>query len=141
MRLHQEQLAYQELAERLILLIADSDPDHIQLDRLEVTPAFYTLQDDVDMVARAYHDAAQLQVAALRRTQGQLLIGTCLGFGLGLILVGMILRLVLGHQRRLVDQAAVSSAPGPARPADRPAEPHAVHPADAGGAGRRRGGR
>ncbi|GID91809.1 putative bifunctional diguanylate cyclase/phosphodiesterase [Amorphoplanes digitatis] len=107
-RLHQEQLAYQELAERLILLIADSDPDHIQLDRLEVTPAFYTLQDDVDMVARAYHDAAQLQVAALRRTQGQLLIGTCLGFGLGLILVGMILRLVLGHQRRLVDQAAVS---------------------------------
>ncbi|MET8150949.1 putative bifunctional diguanylate cyclase/phosphodiesterase [Actinoplanes sp. NPDC049668] len=107
-RLHQEQLAYQELAERLILLIADSDPAHIQLDRLEVTPAFYTLQDDVDMVARAYHDAAQLEVAALRRTQGQLLIGTCLGFGLGLVLVGMILRLTLGHQRRLVDQAAAS---------------------------------
>ncbi|MEU7901407.1 EAL domain-containing protein [Actinoplanes sp. NPDC049118] len=108
LRLHAEQLAYQALAERLILLIADSDPAHIQLDRLEVTPAFYTLQDDVDMVARAYHDAAQREVAALRRTQVRLLVGTCLGFGLGLFLVGMILRLVLGYQRRLVEQAATS---------------------------------
>jgi diguanylate cyclase (GGDEF)-like protein len=108
LRLREEQVAYQVLAERLIAMIADSDPKHIQLDRLEVTPAFYTLQDDVDAVSRAYHDDAQLQVAALRRTQVRLLIGTSVGFGVGLTLVGMILRLVLGYQRKLVEQAAAS---------------------------------
>jgi diguanylate cyclase (GGDEF)-like protein len=108
LRLRGEQLAYQELAERLLAMIADSDPAHIRLDRLEVTPAFYTLQDDIDQVARSYHDDAQLQVAALRRTQVRLLIGTSVGFGVGLALVGMILQLVLSHQRRLVEQAAAS---------------------------------
>ncbi|MEU8228436.1 EAL domain-containing protein [Actinoplanes sp. NPDC048967] len=108
LRLRDEQLAYQALAERLIALIADSDPAHVQLDRLEVTPAFYTLQDDVDEVSRAYHDAAQLQVSALRRTQVRLLVGTSVGFAVGLTLVGMILRLVLSYQRRLVEQAAAS---------------------------------
>ncbi|MEU4217270.1 EAL domain-containing protein [Actinoplanes sp. NPDC026623] len=108
LRLHAEQLAYHALAERLILLIADSNPDHLQLDQLEVTPAFYTLQDDVDTVARAYHDAAQRQVAALRLTQGRLLFGTCLGFGVGLCLVGVILRMILGYQRRLLEQATES---------------------------------
>jgi len=107
-RLREEQLAYQVLAERLIAQIADSDPGHIQLDRLEVTPAFYSLQDDVDKVSRAYHDDAQMQVAALRRTQVRLLIGTSVGFGVTLTLVGMILRLVLGYQHRLVEQAAAS---------------------------------
>ncbi|GAA3334717.1 hypothetical protein GCM10020358_00250 [Amorphoplanes nipponensis] len=108
LRLRAEQLAYQALAERLLALISDSDPAHVQLDRLEVTPAFYTLQDDVDEVARAYHDAAQLQVAALRRTQVRMLAGTSVGFGVGLTLVGMILRLVLSYQRRLVEQATES---------------------------------
>ncbi|MFI7540338.1 putative bifunctional diguanylate cyclase/phosphodiesterase [Actinoplanes sp. NPDC049599] len=108
LRLRDEQAAYQVLAERLLAMIADSDPGHAQLDRLEVTPAFYTLQDDVDVVSRAYHDAAQAQVAALRRTQLRLLVGTSVGFGVGLTLVGMILRLVLSYQRRLVDQAAAS---------------------------------
>jgi diguanylate cyclase (GGDEF)-like protein len=108
LRLRGEQLAYQELAERLLAMIADSDPAHIRLDRLEVTPAFYTLQDDIDQVARSYHDDAQLQVAALRRTQVRLLVGTSVGFGVGLALVGMILQLVLSHQRRLVEQAAAS---------------------------------
>jgi diguanylate cyclase (GGDEF)-like protein len=108
LRLRGEQLAYQELAEQLIAMIADSDPGHIRLDRLEVTPAFYTLQDDVDQVARSYHDDAQAQVAALRRTQVRLLIGTSVGFGVGLTLVGMILQLVLSHQRRLVEQAEAS---------------------------------
>ncbi|WP_212989459.1 putative bifunctional diguanylate cyclase/phosphodiesterase [Actinoplanes auranticolor] len=108
LRLREEQRAYQALAERLIALIADSDPAHVQLDRLEVTPAFYTLQDDIDEVSRAYHDAAQSQVSALRRTQVRLLIGTSVGFAVGLTLVGMILRLVLSYQRRLVDQAAAS---------------------------------
>jgi diguanylate cyclase (GGDEF)-like protein len=108
LRLRAEQVAYQTLARQLIALIADSDPRHIQLDRLEVTPAFYTLQADVDEVSRAYHDDAQLQVAALRQTQVQLLVGTSVGFGLGLTLVFMILRVVLGYQRRLVEQAAAS---------------------------------
>ena len=108
LRLRDEQLAYQALAEQLIALIADSDPAHVQLDRLEVTPAFYSLQDDIDEVSRAYHDAAQLQVSALRRTQVRLLIGTSVGFAVGLTLVGMILQLVLSHQRRLVEQAAAS---------------------------------
>jgi diguanylate cyclase len=108
LRLRGEQIVYRELAEELFVLIADSDPERSQLDRLEVTPAFYTLQDDVDQVSRAYHDDAQLQVAALRRTQVRLLIGTVIGFGIGLGLVGMILRLVLGYQRRLVEQADAS---------------------------------
>ena len=107
-RLRAEQITYEELAQRLILLIADSDPSHILLDRLEVTPAFYLLQHDVDEVSRAYHDAAQAQVAALRDTQVRLLLGTSVGFALGLALVGMILRYVLGYQRRLVEQAAAS---------------------------------
>jgi diguanylate cyclase (GGDEF)-like protein len=108
MRLGDEQLAYRALAERLIAMIADGDAGHVQLDLLEVTPAFYTLQDDVDAVSRAYHDDAQRQVAALRLTQVRLLVGTSVGFGVGLTLVGLILRLALGYQRRLVEQAAAS---------------------------------
>ncbi|OJF12017.1 hypothetical protein BG844_23025 [Couchioplanes caeruleus subsp. caeruleus] len=104
-RLRDQQTGYRDLAERLMVLVADSDPSHAQLDRLEVTPAFYSLQDDVDHVARAYHDAAQQQVTALRETQGRLLVGTAVGFAAGLALVGMIMRLVLGYQRRLVEQA------------------------------------
>jgi diguanylate cyclase (GGDEF)-like protein len=108
LRLREQQIAYRALAERLITMVADSDPAHIQLDRLEVTPAFYALQNDVNEVSRASHDNAQRQVAALRRTQVQLLAGTSAGFGAGLVLVGMILRMVLGYQRRLVDQATES---------------------------------
>ncbi|MFI5493971.1 putative bifunctional diguanylate cyclase/phosphodiesterase [Actinoplanes sp. NPDC051859] len=104
-RLREQQAAYRDLAEHLMVLVADSDPRQAQLDRLEVTPAFYSLQDDVDDVARAYHDSAQQQVSALRRTQGQLLAGTAVGFAAGLALVGMIMRLVLGYQRRLLAQA------------------------------------
>ncbi|MFC7534478.1 putative bifunctional diguanylate cyclase/phosphodiesterase [Actinoplanes sp. GCM10030250] len=107
-RLLQEQRTYRFLADRLISMVADSDPDQVTLDRLEVTPAFYSLQNDVDDVSRAYHDDAQSQVAALRRTQVQLLIGTSVGFGTGLILVAMILKMALGYQRRLVDHATES---------------------------------
>ena len=108
LRLREQQIAYRALAERLITMVADSDPAHIQLDRLEVTPAFYALQNDVNDVSRASHDNAQRQVAALRRTQVRLLAGTSAGFGAGLVLVGMILRMVLGYQRRLVDHATES---------------------------------
>ncbi|UQU61977.1 bifunctional diguanylate cyclase/phosphodiesterase [Couchioplanes caeruleus] len=105
LRLRDEQRAYRTLAVRLIDLISDGDPGHTPLDRLEVTPAFYTLQDDADRVARAYHEAAQQQVDALRRTQVRLLAGTAVGFAAGLALVAMIMRLVVGYQRRLVEQA------------------------------------
>ena len=108
LRLRSEQAAYQRLADRLIAMVADSNPEHVQLDRLEVTPAFYELQNDVNDVSRAYHDYAQRQVSALRSTQVRLLVGTSAGFGAGLVLVGMILRMVIGYQRRLVDQAAES---------------------------------
>ncbi len=105
LRLRDEQRAYRALAVRLIDLVSDGDPGHVQLDRLEVTPAFYTLQDDADRVARAYHEAAQRQVEALRQTQVRLLAGTAVGFAAGLALVAMIMRLVIGYQRRLVEQA------------------------------------
>ncbi len=104
-RLLAAQGRYRELAERLIAMVADSDPAHVQLDRLEVTPAFYSLQNDVDEVSRAYHEYAQDQVSALRRTQVRLLIGTSVGFTAGLILLAMIMKMMVGYQRRLVDQA------------------------------------
>jgi diguanylate cyclase (GGDEF)-like protein len=107
-RLLAGQLAYHALADDLIAKVADSDPDFMAFDRLEVTPAFYTLQNDVDEVSRAYHEYAQQQVIALGRTQGRLLVGTAIGFGVGLTLVAMIMRMVLGYQRRLVTQAADS---------------------------------
>jgi diguanylate cyclase (GGDEF)-like protein len=107
-RLLAGQLAYRKLADDLIAKVADSDPDFMAFDRLQVTPAFYTLQNDVDEVSRAYHDYAQQQVTALGKQQGRLLVGTTMGFGLGLALVAMIMRMVHGYQRRLVAQAADS---------------------------------
>ncbi|BCJ49454.1 hypothetical protein Asp14428_09290 [Actinoplanes sp. NBRC 14428] len=105
LRLREEHDAYRELANELLDVTAAGDAGHGELDRLEVTPAYYTLQDDIDHVSRAYHDAAQQQVTALRQTQVRLLAGTMLGFAIGLALVGMIMRLVGGYQRRLVEQA------------------------------------
>ncbi|MFC4069107.1 putative bifunctional diguanylate cyclase/phosphodiesterase [Actinoplanes subglobosus] len=107
-RLLAGQHAYHELADDLIAKVADSDPDFMAFDRLQVTPAFYLLQNDVDEVSRAYHEYAQQQVTALGQTQGRLLVGTSIGFGVGLTLVAMIMRMVLGYQRRLVAQAADS---------------------------------
>ncbi|WP_436535332.1 putative bifunctional diguanylate cyclase/phosphodiesterase [Actinoplanes sp. HUAS TT8] len=102
------QIAYRRLAEELIAKVADSDPDYMQFDRLQVTPAFYSLQNDVDAIAHSYHEYAQQQVTRLRRTQGRLLVGTAIGFGAGLTLVAVIMRMMLGYQRRLVERAADS---------------------------------
>ncbi|GIE35721.1 hypothetical protein Ait01nite_087660 [Actinoplanes italicus] len=107
-RLLTGQVAYRKLAEQLIAKVADSDPDFMQFDRLQVTPAFYSLQNDVDDVSRAYHEYAQQEVTRLGDAQGRLLLGTAMGFGVGLTLVAMIMRMVLGYQRRLVVQAADS---------------------------------
>ncbi|WP_433794882.1 putative bifunctional diguanylate cyclase/phosphodiesterase [Actinoplanes sp. CA-252034] len=107
-RLLAGQIAYRKLADDLIAKVADSDPDFMSFDRLEVTPSFYSLQNDVDDVSRAYHEYAQQQVIELGKRQGRLLVGTALGFAVGLTLVAMIMRMVLGYQRRLVTQAADS---------------------------------
>ncbi|MDI6097436.1 EAL domain-containing protein [Actinoplanes sp. NEAU-A12] len=107
-RLLAGQLAYRRLAEQLIAKVADSDPDFMQFDRLQVTPTFYALQNDVDEASRSYHEYAQKQVTLLGDAQGRLLVGSTIGFAVGLTLVAMIMQMVLGYQRRLVAQAAHS---------------------------------
>jgi diguanylate cyclase (GGDEF)-like protein len=107
-RLLAEQEAYRNIADRLFDAIADRDPSVPQLDRLQATPAFYTLQQDIDTVARSYHATAERQAAQLRDAQQRMLIGTGAGFTLGLGLLGMIWRLVLGYQRRLAEHADAS---------------------------------
>ncbi|MEV1286567.1 EAL domain-containing protein [Micromonospora sp. NPDC049679] len=104
-RLLARQAAYRELTDRLLDMVADRDPARTSFDRLEVTPAYYQLQHDIDSVTRAYHASAQVQAAALRRAQVRMLVGTSIGFGLGFVLVALIWRVVLGYQRRLAQHA------------------------------------
>ncbi len=108
LRLSAEQAEYRKAADRLIELATDRDPRAAEQDRLEVAPAYYTLQQDIDTVSRAYHSEAQLLVADLRRVQSKILATTAAGFTLGLCLVAMIWRLMLGYQRRLVEHADAS---------------------------------
>ena len=56
-------------------------------------------------MARAYHRDAEAQAVSLRRAHVRMLIGTSVGFGVGLALVAVIWRVVLGYQRRLIQQA------------------------------------
>jgi diguanylate cyclase (GGDEF)-like protein len=107
-RLLARQRDYRMNAERLIELVANRDPGSLSLDGLSVTPSYYTLQDDVDTVSRAFHASAQRQAAEMQRAEMRLLIGTSVGFGIGLTLVGVIWRLVLSYQRRLVEDADAS---------------------------------
>ncbi|WIM98621.1 bifunctional diguanylate cyclase/phosphodiesterase [Actinoplanes oblitus] len=107
-RLLDRQREYRTNAEQLIALVADRDPDSLSLDSLSVTPSYYTLQQDVDTVSRAYHASAQRQADAMRRAEVRMLIGTSVGFGVGLTLVGVIWRMVLSYQRRLVQDADAS---------------------------------
>ncbi|AEV84817.1 Signaling protein ykoW [Actinoplanes sp. SE50] len=107
-RLLDRQRDYRTNAEQLIALVADRDPDSFSVDSLSVTPSYYTLQQDVDAVSRAYHASAQRQADAMQRAEVRMLIGTSVGFGVGLTLVGVIWRLVLSYQRRLVQDADAS---------------------------------
>jgi diguanylate cyclase (GGDEF)-like protein len=107
-RLIVEQDAYRLLASQVLDLVADGDPRRGTVDRLELTPAYYTLQEDIDSVSRAYHINAQRQAEDLRRAEVRMLIGTSVGFGIGLMLVAVIWRLVLSYQRRLVQNADAS---------------------------------
>jgi diguanylate cyclase (GGDEF)-like protein len=108
LRLQAEQTAYRTAADRLIMLVTDRNPEAVEQDRLEVAPGYYTLQQDIDAVSRAYHAEAQRLVADLRRVQTRILATTALGFALGLVLVAAIWRVVLGYQSRLVEQAEAS---------------------------------
>jgi diguanylate cyclase len=107
-RLLASQAIYRGAADQLIEMVTDRDPAALQFDRLEVTPAYYTLQTEIDRVSRAYHSQAERQVADLRALQVRMLIGTVLGFAAGLTLVGVIWRVVLGYQRRLLEHADAS---------------------------------
>src|SRR5436309_1539901 len=75
---------------------------------VQTTQATVTQQHDIDRVSRAYHDEAQQLVAGLRRVQTRILATTGLGFALGLALVAMIWRAMLGYQRRVLDHAATN---------------------------------
>jgi diguanylate cyclase len=107
-RLRAEQAAYRLAADRLIELVTDRNPEAVTQDRLEVSPAYYTLQQDIDNVSRAYHSEAERLVGDLRRVQTRILATTALGFALGLVLVAMIWRVMLGYQRRVLEHAAAS---------------------------------
>ncbi len=109
LRLRVEQAAYRQAADHLIELVTQRDStESVEWDRLEVAPAYYTLQQDIDEVSRAYHSEAQRQVADMRRVQSRILATTALGFALGLALVAMIWRVMLGYQRRVLNHAAAS---------------------------------
>jgi diguanylate cyclase len=107
-RLRDEQAAYREQSDRLIALVTDRDPNAVIHDLVQVTPAYYTLQHDIDGVSRAYHSEAQRMVADLRDMQTRILATTALGFVLGLALVAMIWRVMLGYQRRIINHAEAS---------------------------------
>lgn len=108
LRLQAEQSAYRQAADRLIAMVTDGNPEAIKQDRLEVTPAYYTLLHDIAGVSRAHHNEAQRLVAELRNVQTRTFAATSVGFVLGLALVAMIWRVMLGYQRRLVEHAETS---------------------------------
>ncbi|NUT05969.1 MAG: EAL domain-containing protein [Hamadaea sp.] len=107
-RLGREQAEFRASADRLINQVANQDPAARQFDRLEVQPLYYTLQRDIDDVANGYHSDAQRITSELRHIQSRILITMVSGFALGLGLVAVIWRVVLGYQRRLVVQADAS---------------------------------
>jgi len=107
-RLSEEQAAFHAAADRLINQVAKQDPTSKQFDRLEVQPLYYTLQRDIDDVANGYHSDAQRITSDLRHMQSRILITMVAGFAIGLGLVAVIWRVVLGYQRRLVAQADAS---------------------------------
>ncbi len=108
MRLQARQSAYRQAADQLIDMVTNNDPDAVRHDRLQVAPAYYTLQHDIDGVSTAYHSEAQRLVADLRSVQTRIFVATSVGFALGLALVAMIWRAMLGYQRRLVAHAGAT---------------------------------
>jgi signal transduction histidine kinase len=109
LRLQAEQATYRQAADHLTVMVVEGDPGAIQHDRLQVTPAYYILQQDIDGVSRARHYEAERLVTELRRVHTRTFAATSVGFVLGLALVAMIWRVMLGYQRRLVEHAKASS--------------------------------
>lgn len=107
-RLSDEQAAFRDASDRLINKVANQDPTATRFDRVEVQPLYYTLQHDIDDVAAGYHSNAVRVAADLGHIQSRILITMVAGFAIGLGLVAMIWRVVLGYQRRLVAQAEAS---------------------------------
>lgn len=108
LRLQAEQSAYRQAADELIVMVTDRNPEAVTQDRLEVTPAYYTLQHDVTEVSRSHHVQAQKLVADLRKVQTRMFAATVVGFAIGLALVAAIWRVMLGYQRRVLQHAEVS---------------------------------
>jgi diguanylate cyclase (GGDEF)-like protein len=117
LRLRHQQVTYQTAAKRMMTMVLENEravnrpggpPAYVKVDREEVTPAFYALLSDVDGVFLTYHVKAQREAAALQGMQNRQLAGTSLGFAVGLVLIALILRMVIGHQRRLAAHAAQS---------------------------------
>ena len=105
-RLLLEQRAYRESADRLIDQLS-AQPNPARIDQLDDAP-YRTLQADIDTVSRAYHATSQGEARTLSRVQRRLLAGTVVGFSIGLALVAVIWRVVLGYQRKLVAKVAES---------------------------------
>lgn len=102
------QATYREAADRMIAAVAVNDADSRTIDARAVAPAYYTLQQQVDEVTDRYDQQAQAQVDRLVRLQTTALVGTLIGFSIGLALMTIIYRTVLGYQRTLVATAADS---------------------------------
>jgi diguanylate cyclase (GGDEF)-like protein len=100
--LHQ---TYRQAAAKMIDAVAGGAANISLIENLEVSPAFFSLQEQVNDTATAYRVQAQLRVNALRHLQEQLLTGTVIGLCVGLALLTMIWRTVLGYQRKLTVQA------------------------------------
>jgi diguanylate cyclase (GGDEF)-like protein len=98
-------VTYQGFAEKLMAMVADEDPEAIGYDRLEATPAYFTLKQDIDVVVVAYHAYVQRETDTLRKDQINLLVGTSIGYGAGLILVTFISRMMLSDQGKLAKHA------------------------------------
>jgi diguanylate cyclase (GGDEF)-like protein len=107
-RLNDEHAAYRDASDKLMKKVAGQDPTATRFDRLEVQPLYYTLQRDIDDVAAGYHSNAQGAATNMGHIQSRILITMAIGFAIGLSLVAVIWRVVLGYQRRLEAQAEAS---------------------------------
>ena len=96
---------YRTAADRMIDAVTNGSSDAPLIDNLDVAPAYFSLQQQVNDTAAEYRTQAQRRVTALRVLQQRLLVGTVAGFGAGLLLLTMIWRLVLGYQRNLTVHA------------------------------------
>jgi diguanylate cyclase (GGDEF)-like protein len=104
-RLLAAQNAYRTAAERLLAGAGHGAPAALTAGP---TPSFEDLEEDIDKTTLAYQRTATFQAGALDDAQRRMVAGTGVGFALGLCLLAVIWRLVLGYQRRLAEHADAS---------------------------------